>query len=171
MFASSIAPGWGCYGGVVIRSVQLLIIKVNDIFIFNSLCVLGGKQPKSTKTKSQLRVARSLVPESPVRVVGSTSFARMAGLPQLGAVTSLLPLPLPLPQLALIILLTLSLFLSLSLFLCCYHVWWWAMPADDVFEWNSCREWMSGKAGERLSGRAGERLSGRETDWESAHCV
>lgn len=39
------------------------------------------------------------------------------------------------------------------------------MPVDDVFELNSCCEWMSEKAGERFSGRAGERQT------ERAHTV
>lgn len=50
---------------------------MNDIqyYIFfyalYALYVLGGKQPKSTKTKSQLRATSPLVPKSQVRVVAS----------------------------------------------------------------------------------------------------
>lgn len=143
MFASSIAPGWGCYGGVVIRSVLLLIIKVNDIFIFNSLCVLGGKQPKSTKTKSQLRVARSLVPESPVRVVGSIVFNSMAGLPQLGAVTSRCRCR---SSLSLSCSRSLSLSLSLPLLVSCLVVSYagWRCLWVEFVLWVD--EWESGRA-------------------------
>lgn len=55
---------------IIIVSEWYTILYILLCFIY-ALYVLGGKQPKSTKTKSQLRATSPLVPKSQVRVVAS----------------------------------------------------------------------------------------------------